>query len=489
MGGSFVAVANDVTAGYWNPAGLTWTYGTQLTGMYSAAMDVDRKFNYVGFSRKSYWGAYGLSLIAAGMTDIEQRNELGQLQGTFDFNDLALMLHFAKAYDIFSVGITGKYLRQSIGAEVAGDDAVNGWSFDAGIGVTLNEWSRIGVVVQDFASGLGSNEGTNDIPANLRAGVGLAPVSGLTLAVDLEKTRHEDELKVHFGGEYKIPLNEDLGVAVRLGADDGRFAGGIGFRIQTVEVDYAFVNEPQDFLNENHRFSATLKFGEPEEPWGGMMRTRDSDGDGIPDKDDQCPDVAEDIDGFEDTDGCPDNDNDGDGIADVYDDCPSMAEDFDGFQDDDGCADLDNDGDGILDADDQCPNAAETFNNYQDTDGCPDEVPIVLPRAYINFKFGTAEIISADPIPVLQDVIRIMKEHPDLRIRIIGHTDNIGSEEYNMKLSLKRAEAVKKYLVEKGGIDPGRLETEGRGETEPIDTNDTEEGRARNRRIEFEIIK
>jgi len=488
MGGAFVGVANDVTAGYWNPAGLTWTWGTQVTGMYSAALDVDRSYNYVGFSRKANWGAYGLSLISAGLSDIEQYDAGGGFIKDFDFKDLALMAHFAKKYEIFSVGITGKYLRESVGADVEGDDSVNGFGLDLGAGLLMTEWARLGIAVQDVASDLGSTDGVDDIPANLRAGVAVSPVMGLTAALDLEKTRHEDDMVLHWGAEYRIPMTEDLGAALRLGVDDNDFAGGIGFRVNMLEVDYAYVNEPQDFLNENHRISATLKFGEPEEPWGYVGgRVRDRDGDGIPDANDACPDLAEDVDGFEDTDGCPDSDNDGDGIADVYDDCPNMAEDFDGYQDDDGCADLDNDGDGILDGDDNCPNVAETFNNYMDTDGCPDERPIEFPRAYINFKFGTAEISGADPIPVLEDVIRLMRANPDISVRIEGHTDNIGSDQYNSDLSLRRAEAVKQYLIEKGGIDPGRLLTEGKGESAPIDTNDTEVGRGRNRRIEFHV--
>jgi outer membrane protein OmpA-like peptidoglycan-associated protein len=489
MGGAFVGVADDVTAGYWNPGGLPWTWGTQVTGMYSAAMDVDRDYNYVGFSRKSHWGAYGLSLIAAGLDDIEQRDAAGDFVKDFNFNDLAIMLHLAKGYDIFSVGITGKYLRESVGADVEGDDSVNGWSIDVGAGLMLAEWARVGVAVQDLASDLGSQDGVDDIPANLRAGVAASPVMGLVTAFDVEKTRHEDDVKIHFGAEYSIPLNEDLGAALRMGADDGDFAAGVGFRVNLLEIDYAYVNEPQDFLNENHRISATLKFGEYESSWGRLPGgKRDRDGDGVLDKDDACPDLAEDIDGFEDTDGCPDSDNDGDGVADVYDDCPNMAEDFDGFEDDDGCPDLDNDGDGILDTDDQCPGAAETFNNYKDTDGCPDERPIEFPLAYINFKFATAEISGADPIPVLEEVIRIMRENPEIRVKISGHTDSIGSDEYNIDLSERRAATVKKYLVDNGGIDPARLETEGRGESEPIDTNDTEVGRARNRRIQFSVI-
>ncbi|HOJ37267.1 MAG TPA: OmpA family protein [Ignavibacteriales bacterium] len=99
---------------------------------------------------------------------------------------------------------------------------------------------------------------------------------------------------------------------------------------------------------------------------------KDTDGDGIYDDVDQCPDQPEDFDGFQDDNGCPDPDNDGDGIFDLVDKCPNQPEDFDGFQDDDGCPDLDNDGDGILDVNDKCPNQPEDFDGFQDDDGCPD---------------------------------------------------------------------------------------------------------------------
>jgi len=107
--------------------------------------------------------------------------------------------------------------------------------------------------------------------------------------------------------------------------------------------------------------------------------------------------------------------------------------------------------------------------------------------AWINFKFATAEIVGADPIPVLEEVARIMKEHPDVQVEIHGHTDSIGSDESNQSLGLKRADAVKQYLVNKG-VEADRLIPKTFGEAKPIDTNDTELGRARNRRIEFHQV-
>jgi outer membrane protein OmpA-like peptidoglycan-associated protein len=108
--------------------------------------------------------------------------------------------------------------------------------------------------------------------------------------------------------------------------------------------------------------------------FGGNILPQDRDDDGIEDKVDKCPDQPEDVDGFEDTDGCPDLDNDNDGIPDKNDKCPDLAEDFDGFEDTDGCPDLDNDGDGIPDLQDKCPNEPEDFDGVQDQDGCPDIV-------------------------------------------------------------------------------------------------------------------
>ena len=102
-------------------------------------------------------------------------------------------------------------------------------------------------------------------------------------------------------------------------------------------------------------------------------RSDDRDEDGIKNKQDQCPDDPEDVDGFEDEDGCPDKDNDQDGVPDGYDSCPNEKEDMDGFEDDDGCPDLDHDGDTVPDETDQCPEEAEDIDGFEDEDGCPEE--------------------------------------------------------------------------------------------------------------------
>lgn len=217
----------------------------------------------------------------------------------------------------------------------------------------------------------------------------------------------------------------------------------------------------------------------------------DSDGDGIPDEVDQCPDVAEDKDGFEDEDGCPDYDNDADGIPDVKDQCPNEPEDMDGFQDTDGCPDKDNDRDGIPDVVDKCPNQPETFNGYKDDDGCPDEKPKEITQTLIlrgvNFKTASAELLE-ESYYVLEQVYNSLEAYPHVHVEIAGHTDNVGGDQYNMVLSYERAKSVMNYLIMRG-IDPARMVARGYGKTRPMAGNDTEEGRYQNRRVELVPIK
>lgn len=208
---------------------------------------------------------------------------------------------------------------------------------------------------------------------------------------------------------------------------------------------------------------------------------RDRDGDGFMDSQDACPDVP----GVA-PDGCPLKDRDGDGFMDIVDKCPD-----DPGVEPDGCPIPDTDGDGILDPDDKCPTEPETRNGYEDEDGCPDTIPTALAKftgtikgIYFDLDKST---IKPKSRPVLDRAVAVLKEFPSIRIEISGHTDSTGSAEYNKKLSGERAKAVKDYLVEQG-IETNRIESRGAGMDEPVDTNKTAAGRAKNRRIEFTIL-
>ena len=242
----------------------------------------------------------------------------------------------------------------------------------------------------------------------------------------------------------------------------------------------------------------------------------DGDGDGIPDAEDACPMQA----GTPDAQGCPvSKDSDSDRIPDDIDRCPLDPEDQDGFQDEDGCPDADDDNDGIVDKMDACPHnpgpienrGCEIFDRDGDKDGiadskdkCPAEPgvePDGCPKRYtlvevkkdrIELKqqvhFASAKYrILPDSFALLDQVVQVLKDYPKMRVSIQGHTDSVGGEASNMRLSQRRAEAVLEYVAARG-VSPDRLEAVGFGPTKPIASNRTARGRALNRRTEFRIV-
>jgi hypothetical protein len=213
----------------------------------------------------------------------------------------------------------------------------------------------------------------------------------------------------------------------------------------------------------------------------------DSDQDGIPDSIDKCPETP----GPKETGGCPNDDRDHDGVIDAKDRCPDQP----GSPANDGCPDVDSDGDGIVDRLDKCPFDPEVFNGVADDDGCPDPGPALaeISEDHILIKepiqFNKAKI---DPKShrVLSVVAKLLELHPEIkRLRVEAHTDNKGSAIDNLDLSKERAAAVRRHLVDIGGIDGKRLVAQGFGPDRPIAKNDTEANRAKNRRIEFVIIE
>ena len=220
----------------------------------------------------------------------------------------------------------------------------------------------------------------------------------------------------------------------------------------------------------------------------------DNDKDGIADKVDHCPDVPEDKDGFEDADGCPEEDNDKDGIVDKVDKCPDVAEDKDGFEDADGCPEPDNDKDGIMDAQDLCPNEPETVNGYADTDGCPDEdqVRVVGDKIVLDDRvhfFVNSFIIRKISYPLLMRLGKLISDHPEyVHVSVEGHADERGPDNFNQKLSEDRARAVMDFLV-KQGISADRLSSMGFGSTRPLVDTKSEYALLLNRRVEFTVTR
>ncbi len=200
----------------------------------------------------------------------------------------------------------------------------------------------------------------------------------------------------------------------------------------------------------------------------------DTDGDGIMDADDSCVTIP----GVKQFNGCPDTD--GDGIPDNQDSCATVK----GIERFFGCPDSDNDS--LPDYLDRCPREAGPAWNK----GCPEikeSVRKLFERALTGIQFQTNKaIILPKSFPILNNVAKVMYENPSYYLIINGHTDDQGDDAKNMKLSDDRANAVRMYLIKKG-VKPDRMEAHGFGETMPIDSNETPEGRSRNRRVEFKV--
>ncbi|MDB4266732.1 OmpA family protein [Flavobacteriaceae bacterium] len=200
----------------------------------------------------------------------------------------------------------------------------------------------------------------------------------------------------------------------------------------------------------------------------------DTDGDGILDKDDNCPEIP----GLATFNGCPDTD--GDGIQDSQDDCPQIP----GLIQYNGCPDTD--GDGIQDSEDKCPEVFGLIEN----EGCPkmtEKVKDRLEKIEQLILFETdQDILTEEALISLEEVYSILIQYPNLNIIVEGHTDDTGGVNYNQELSEKRVATVLLFLI-KRGISSSKIKSAAYGETRPLRTNSTSEGRRYNRRVQFNI--
>ena len=447
--------------------------------------------------------------------------------------------------EAFPVGLSGNlFLTLPTGNEKAG---LGRGKPGGGFRVALSQrWTRF-----HFAANLGYALYPRASIANLTtgdeltygAGVGVTPIIDhldvrLELDGSLTPGPNDQEGKERFGDPAHSPLELlasveyrfDFGLAIRGGVGKGLtpgfgstdfrvFAGASWAVFKPIDRDKDGIADPDDACrkdpedmdgwedadgcpdpNNDGDHLVDLEDQCPDEPedldqfedFDGCPDP-DNDGDGLEDGVDTCPEEAEDPDLFQDGDGCPDVDNDGDGILDVDDACPMNAETVDGWADEDGCPDPDNDGDGILDEDDLCPNEAEDRNGIKDDDGCPDdkiavrrEGSIVILQPIL-FASGSSRI-ERDSMVIVRTVATLLKDNEDiLQLRVEGHTDNKGKSDSNQRLSQRRAEAVVKKLIELG-VESARLEAVGYGDARPVASNRTDDGRAKNRRIEFRIL-
>ena len=310
-------------------------------------------------------------------------------------------------------------------------------------------------------------------------------------------------LNTLFKGKTLMPFLE-MGVGYSIFDEQGAgyFNLGAGIEIWlgpkkktalTLETIYKNTGETYGVKHFQHLMGLAFLFG----------AKKDLDGDGIPDKEDACPEVA----GIALFNGCPDTD--GDGIQDAEDACPEVAgiaslngcpdTDGDGIQDEEddcpntpgipalnGCPDAD--GDGVKDLEDQCPDEAGTKEN----NGCPEITQEIIERLQeigkiIYFATNDSKLNERNN-QILDEVFNTLQNYSSYKVVVEGHTDSSGQASFNQELSEKRANSVMRYLIEKG-MAPSRVSAKGYGETRPAVSNDAAEGRRENRRVVFEIYQ
>ncbi len=417
-----------------------------------------------------------------------------------------------------------------------GQDKSNPWAVNLGINVVSLQGDNVDA---NTALGIPSIGISRHIMGGLSIGAqySLNKISGYSLPKDLKYYSLDGILKYNLSNSesFQPYLFAGYGFsAFQDGVDrNGLFPSsdvsetslaGIGVNIGisdkmgiNVSSSYRNADESKAFKHFQHVIGVTFKLGSLDSDGDGISDKNDecpeipgleefagcpdTDGDGIADKDDQCPDEA----GSKDMMGCPDSD--GDGIADKDDECPNSAggsetngcpdSDGDGVADkDDQCPDLvgspeangcpDSDGDGIADKDDQCPNKAGS----EETNGCPVITDSVIDElndegSMIRFK-ASSSLIGEDSDECLNKIKSILDNYPSTIIMIEGHASSDGSKSFNQKLSEDRANSVKNALVDKGA-DSDRLETIGYGEDKPLKDNTSREGRKSNRRVQFSL--
>ena len=318
--------------------------------------------------------------------------------------------------------------------------------------------------------------------AEVDAAIGLEEQpDGAGIAERTSPVEARGALRWRHSSGFSLTCGFGAGVTSGYGAPDQRFMLGLGYQTAKTKAPSAPAPERAKAVSRDARARAASRAAADDGLRPGSALARSTR---------PAPSAAA-FDAFI----AEDPDPDADGLRLADDRCPQAAEDLDGVDDEDGCPDLDDDGDGIPDLSDKCPREPETINGNEDEDGCPDEgearVHVTstaienLERIY--FETGR-DLIERRSWRLLRQVAAVLKANPGIQHCVIeGHTDDAGHPDKNVWLSARRAQAVLRFLVDRG-VDAKRLIARGFGATRPLNDNKTNADRALNRRVEFRIV-
>ncbi len=274
MGEAGTAITKDITAAYWNPAGLMEMKDIEFSSMYNLSMGYDRTYKYAAIGKRFGFGVLALNWVNAGVEDIEGFNDLDQPTGFFGNQEHNIAISYANRYKRLSFGGTPKLYLSSVE-----DDTEVGFGLDLGAKYDLNQYFQAGLMVRDLIGKLGEDT----IPTQLALGVAGHPFMGVTIAADLSLESAESP-KLNFGAEYWTPIGRDpeadsqvsvvnmtersswddiltnSQTGLRVGFNEGRFTLGTGLRFRSVQLDYAYRFGNHDIFNDDHIISLILKF-------------------------------------------------------------------------------------------------------------------------------------------------------------------------------------------------------------------------------------
>ena len=492
MGGAVTASLDNINAAYWNPANLNFIdkfeFGTTFNDL-----GLDRNLNYFALGQKFDFGVLALSWMNSSVDGIKGYDENDVFTNDFSVGDNNIAISYANAWYGANVGLNLKYYLSGIEDE----DTESGFGFDLGLNYPLAQYDvKLGLMLRDLYASEIAGEAP---PMQYKFGVAWNPYEFLTVATDLGG-EVDGDFEFALGAEYWNWVMPDYDEenffnctqgGLRLGLRNGNFTAGFGVKVRWVEFNYAYINEEFDnIFGDTHQFSLIFR------PWGQCERPEPEPTiiyETVLDTAYVEQEVTEEevtivrlsgtlMDEFgepvsaqigwkssEETDYSEFVVADADGYFEVYLE-KNQAYDY------------------LVNADDYFVEKSIVAVEGEDIDNFDIMLSkLDFSRFSINFDYNS-DVIKEVSYPILDNVASVLLSYPDTKVEIAGHTDNRGKFSYNKNLALTRAESVKSYIVNKG-ISADQIHAVGYGYDYPLYSNDTEEGRAGNRRIELKILE